>query len=80
MLSVRNTMGLIVAVALGVVIGMFVQARQTSNPSAHYSFAAVESAIGDDLNRVAVKAAPEHWFPRASTYEDEVAKINHEGF
>ncbi len=42
MLSVRDTMGFIVAVALGVAIGMFVQARQTSNPSAHYSLAVVE--------------------------------------
>jgi hypothetical protein len=73
-------MGFIVAMGIGIAIGMLVQTRQTSNPSAHYSLAAVESAIGEDVNRVAVKAAPEHWFPRASTYEDEVAKINHEGF
>ena len=33
-----------------------------------------------DVDRVAVKVVPEHWFPRASTYEDEVAKVNHEGF
>jgi hypothetical protein len=79
MLSVRNTMGFIVAVALGVAIGMFVQAHQPSDPSAHYAIAAVESAVAD-VDRVAVKAAPAHWFPRASTYEDEVAKINHEGF
>jgi hypothetical protein len=80
MLSVRHTMSLIIAAALGVAVGMLVQGRQTSNPSAHYSIAAVESAIGQDIDRVAVKVVPEHWFPRASTYEDEVAKVNHEGF
>ena len=79
MLSVRNTMGFIVAAALGVVVGMMVQAHQTSIPSAHYSVTAVESAIAE-VDRVAVKVVPEHWFPRASTYEDEVAKVNHEGF
>ena len=79
MLSVRNTMGLIIAMGTGVVIGMLVQARQTSNPSAHYSVAAVGSAVAE-VDRVAVRVAPEHWFPRASTYEDEVAKVNHEGF
>ena len=80
MLSVRNTMGFIVAMGIGIAIGMLVQARQTSNLGAHYSIAGVESAIGQDIDRVAVKVAPENWFPRASTYEDEVAKVNHEGF
>jgi hypothetical protein len=72
-------MGLIVAAVLGAAVGMMVQAHQTSSPSVHYSIAAVESAVAD-IDRVAVKVAPEHWFPRASTYEDEVVKVNHEGF
>ena len=80
MLSVRTTMGFIVAMGIGIAIGMLVQARQISNPSAHYSIAAVEPAVVADVDRVAVKVVPEHWFPRASTYEDEVAKVNHEGF
>jgi hypothetical protein len=80
MLSVRTTMGFIVAMGIGIAIGMLVEARQTSNPSAHYSIAAVESAVVADVDRVAVKVVPEHWFPRASTYEDEIAKVNHEGF
>ena len=80
MLSVRTTMGFIVAMGIGIAIGMLVQARQTSIPSAHYSIAAVEAAVVADVDRVAVKVVPEHWFPRASTYEDEVAKVNHEGF
>ena len=78
--SVRHMMGLIVAAVLGVAVGMMVQAHQTSIPSGHYSIAAVEAAVVADVDRVAVKVAPEHWFPRASTYEDEVAKVNHEGF
>jgi hypothetical protein len=79
MLSVRHTMSLIIAAALGVAVGMLVQGRQTSNPSVHYSVAAVESAVAE-VDRVEVKVVPEHWFPRASTYEDEVVKVNHEGF
>ena len=79
MLSFRHSMDLIVVTALAFTIGMLVHAYQTSNVCAHNALAAVGSPIGD-LNRSAVKAPPEHWFPRASTYADEVAQTNHEGF
>ena len=79
MLSFRHSMDLIAVAALGVAIGMLVHGYQTSNACAHNALAAVGSPIGD-LNRVGVTAPPEYWFPRASTYADEVANTNHEGF
>jgi hypothetical protein len=79
MLSFRHSMDLIAVAGLAVAIGILVHAYQTTNACAHNALAAVGSPIGD-LNRVAVKEPPEHWFPRASTYADEVANTNHEGF
>jgi hypothetical protein len=79
MMSFRNSMGLIAVVALAVVIGMLVYASHTLNPRAENALAAVESTVVN-VERVAVKLPHEHWFPRASTYADEVAHVNHEGF
>ena len=72
--SFRNSMGFIAVAALVVAIGIVVRAQHTSNASAPIAFAVVGLPI------VAVKAPPEFWFPRASTYADEVANANHEGF
>jgi hypothetical protein len=69
MLSFRSSMSLFAAAALAVAIGMLLHAHQTSNASARKALASV-----------VVKAPPEYWFPRASTYADEVANANHEGF
>jgi hypothetical protein len=69
MLSFRTSMSLFGAAALAVAIGMLLHAHQISNASAHNALASV-----------VVKAPPEYWFPRASTYADEVANANHEGF
>jgi hypothetical protein len=72
-------MSFIAAAALAVAIGMLVHAHYTSNASPHYALAADGSPIGDlngvavKLNGVAVKAPPEYWFPRASTYPAEAA-------
>jgi hypothetical protein len=79
MLSFRNSMSLIAAAALAAAIGMLARDHYTSNASPHYALAAGGSPIGD-LNGVAVKAPPEYWFLRASTYAAEVANTNHEGF
>jgi hypothetical protein len=79
MMPFRNSMGFIAVVALAVVIGMLAYASHTLNPRADKAVAAVESTLVN-LERVAVKPPHEHWFPRASTYADEVAHVNHEGF
>ena len=79
MLSFRNSMTLIAAAALAVAIGMLAHVQHTSNTSANTARVAVELPIAD-LTGVAAKAVPAYWFPRASTHEDELAKINHEGF
>ena len=79
MLSFRNSMSFIATAALAVAIGMLVHAHYTSKASPNYALAAGGSPIGD-LNGVAVKAPPEYWFLRASTYAAEVANANHEGF
>ena len=78
MLSFRNSMSFIAAAALALAIGMLMHAHYTSNASPHYALAR-GSPIGD-LHGVAVKAPPEYWVPRASTYAAEVANANHEGF
>jgi len=75
MLSFRNSTSFIAVAALAVAIGMLVHARQTPNAIPHNAFA----AAGLPIDTVAVKAL-EYWFPRASTYADEVANANHEGF
>jgi hypothetical protein len=75
----RNSMTFIAGAALGVATGMLAHAQYTSKASVNTALAAVGWPIGD-LSRVAVKAPPEYWFPRASTYADELAKSNHEGF
>jgi hypothetical protein len=77
MLSFRNSMGFIAVAALAVAIGMLMHSQQDSNRSAHVALAVVGSPVGD-LKRIVVKA-PEHWFPRASTYASEMANTNHEG-
>ena len=79
MLSFRNSMTFIAAAALAVAIGMLVHVQHTSNASANAALVAVGSPIAD-LTGVAAKAPPAYWFPRASTYADELAKTNHEGF
>jgi hypothetical protein len=79
MLSFRNSVDFILVAALAVTIFMLVRAHQTSNASGVEALAAVESPVAD-VKRVGFKTVPEHWFPRASTYADEVAHVNHEGF
>jgi hypothetical protein len=79
MMSFRNSMDVILVAALAVTIFMLVRAHQTSNVTGEVALAAVGSPIGD-VKRVGFKPPHEHWFPRAWTYADEVAHVNHEGF
>ena len=68
MLSFRNSMGFIAVAALAVAIGMLVHAHDTSN------------AAAGRLWTLARPSAAHVSSPRASTYADEVANANHEGF
>jgi hypothetical protein len=77
MLSFRHLADLIAVAGLAVAVGMLVDAHRASNGCARNALVVVESPIGD-LNRVAVKAPSEQWFPRALTYADEVATADHE--
>jgi hypothetical protein len=81
--SFRNPMTFAAAAALAAAIGAVgtpEHAHLTSNAVAHNALAALGSASAD-LNGVAVKVVSGlEAVPRASTYADEVANTNHEGF
>ena len=81
--SFRNPMTFAAAAALAATIGALgtlEHAHLTSNAVAHNALAATGSSI-DNLNGVAVKVVSGlEAVPRASTYADEVANTNHEGF
>ena len=79
MVSLRNSMDVILIAALAITIFVLVRAHQTSNATGEEALAAVGSPVGD-VKQAGFKAPHEHWFPRASTYADEVAHVNHEGF
>ena len=83
MLSFRNSMSLVAAAALGAAIGAvgtLAHARFPSNADAQNAVACGGSAIVG-LSSVALKAvSPPPAFVRSSTYADEVAGANHEGF
>ena len=68
MLSFRNSMKLLGAAALIVAIAILLHAHETTD----------EAAGG--LRTVARPASVHVFSPRASTYADDVANINHEGF
>ncbi len=68
MLSFRNSMKLIAAAALIVAIAILLHARDASH------------ATAGGLKTVARPPSVHVFSPRASTYADEVANINHEGF
>ena len=81
--SFRNPLSLVAAAALAWaigVVGVLNHAHIASNAIARDAIAAPGSASAD-LKGVAVKAvsSPEAVL-RASTYADEVANTNHEGF
>ena len=69
MLSFRNSMGFIAVAALVVAIGMLVHAHDTSNAAAGRLWTLARPSVRRHVSS-----------PRASTYADEVANINHEGF
>ena len=81
--SFRNPLSLVAAAALAWaigVVGVLEHAHLTSNAVAHNVLAAPGSSI-DNLNGVAGKVVSGlEAVPRASTYADEVANTNHEGF
>ena len=80
--SFRNPMTFAAAAALAAVIGVIgtlEHAHLTSNAVAHNALA-TGSSIGS-LKGAAVEAvSPPEAVLRASTYADEVANTNHEGF
>jgi len=65
MLSFRNSMKLLGAAALIVAIAILLHAHETT---------------AGGLRTVARPASVHVFSPRASTYADDVANINHEGF